>query len=86
MLGTRIAPVASNCGDCTMSEERTRMRSQSGQTVVCALCGESLPRDHSIVTEAYGRICHFCFKEEEAGLHHDDWDDDWDDDGDDDDW
>lgn len=61
-----------------MTEESTGVRRPAGDLIGCALCEEEIPRSHSILTEHFGRICHFCYKDEKVGTS-DDWDEDWDD-------
>lgn len=63
-------------------------RTIAGQTLVdCEVCGESVPYGHTLLRPDVGRICWFCYTDENVDPDDDDWDDDddrdWDDDWDD---
>jgi hypothetical protein len=62
-----------------MPEDVVRATSAAEELVECPVCGDSVPRSFSIVTEALGRICHICYRDDRI-LDGDDegpvWDDD----------
>ncbi|MDJ0975716.1 MAG: hypothetical protein QNJ98_14745 [Planctomycetota bacterium] len=49
-------------------------------TVTCAECGESLPRDHTVIRADLGRVCWFCSSELDDPSDRDWSDDTWDED------